>query len=316
LKRFESKNSIGRKRAIHPADRKLKIISALLRWYRKCGRKLPWRNEKDPYRILVSEVMLQQTQVTRVMAKYPEFLKKFPTFRKLAHAKTSEVIRTWRGMGYNNRALRLQNLSKIIVSDLGGKLPHSVEDLEKLPGIGRYTSHAIACFAYGQSVPVVDTNVARVLGRLHPVAKARSLQRPADVWTVARQHLPGSSAHDWNQALMDLGATICTAARPRCEICPLKSLCPSAHRWQRKTIRQSRREPGRKGIPNRIYRGKTIEVLRDLKPGTSMSPSSLARKIVAGYAERDQRWFLALLKSLERDGLVRMIGRTRISLPE
>ena len=260
--------------------------------------------------------MLQQTQVARVRAKYPEFLKKFPTFRKLAHARTSEVIRTWRGMGYNNRALRLQNLSKIIVSEFGGKLPHTVGDLEKLPGIGPYTAHAIACFAFGKNVPVVDTNVARILGRLYPAAKARSLRPPEEVWTIAGKHLPSSSAHDWNQALMDLGATICTAAKPQCEICPLKSLCPSAHRWQRKTTRQSRREPGRKGIPNRIYRGKAIEVLRDLKPGSTMSSLSLARKILSGYAERDQRWFLALLRTLERDGLVRMIGRTRISLPE
>jgi A/G-specific adenine glycosylase len=304
------------KRFAEPENRKRKIITALLRWYRQHGRELPWRNEKDPYRILVSEVMLQQTQVARVMAKYPEFLRKFPTFRKLAHARTSAVIRSWRGMGYNNRALRLQALSRIVVADVGGKLPQNVEDLLQLPGIGRYTAHAIACFAFGQRVPVVDTNIARVFGRLHPVHKGKSLRPTAEVWTLASQHLPRSNAHDWNQALMDLGATICTAARPRCEICPLKLLCPSAHSKPRKVSRRSRREPGRNGIPNRIYRGKAIEILRDLRPGESMNSSSLARKVLGGYSGEDRRWFLALLRSLERDGLVRMRGRARISLPE
>ncbi len=304
------------RRFAHQEDRKRKITSTLLRWYRRHGRELPWRNEKNPYRVLVSEVMLQQTRVARVLVKYLEFLRKFPTFTKLAQARTSEVIRTWRGMGYNSRALRVQALSRIIVSDFGGKLPHDVESLLQLPGIGRYTAHAIACFAFGKTVAVVDTNIVRVLGRLYPVRKEMSPPQQAEVWTLAEQHLPRTSAHNWNQALMDLGATICTAARPQCEICPLKSLCPSAHNLPRNDTRQPRREPGRNGVPNRIYRGKAIEILRDLRPGKSISSSSLARKILTGYNGQDQRWFLALLKGLERDGLVRMKRRSRLSLPE
>jgi A/G-specific adenine glycosylase len=304
------------RRSTHPENRKRKIISFLLRWYRRHGRELPWRNEKDPYRILVSEVMLQQTQVARVQTKYPEFLRKFPTFKKLAAARTSEVIRTWRGMGYNNRALRLHTLSKIIVREFGGKLPPDIEGLRKLPGIGRYTAHAVACFAFGQQVPVVDTNIMRVLGRLYPMRRNRALPKPEAVWRLAAAHIPRSNTHDWNQALMDLGARICAAARPRCEICPLKSLCPSAHTAPRRVLRRSRVEPGRNGIPNRIYRGKAIEILRDLKPGRTMSSLSLARKIVTDFSERDRPWFLSLLESLERDGMVRMWGRTRISLPD
>jgi A/G-specific adenine glycosylase len=260
--------------------------------------------------------MLQQTQVSRVMVKYREFLRNYPSFRKLAQATPSQLIRTWRGMGYNNRAMRLHNLAKIVVSDFGGKLPHDVEDLQAFPGIGKYTAHAVACFAFGQRVPVVDTNIVRVLGRLYPVSEGKSLRRPADVWELAGGHLPRSNAHDWNQALMDLGATICTAARPRCESCPLKSLCPSAHKRPHPAPRLSRSEPGRNGIPNRIHRGKTIEVLRDLRPGTSITPTSLARQILIGYSERDRHWFLTLIKGLERDGLIKLKGRSRISLPE
>jgi A/G-specific adenine glycosylase len=304
------------RRSTHPENRKRRIISALLRWYRRDGRELPWRNEKDPYRILVSEVMLQQTQVARVQTKYREFLREFPTFRRLAEARTSEVIRTWRGMGYNGRALRLHLLSKIIVREFGGKLPSDIESLRKLPGIGRYTAHAIACFAFRQQVPVVDTNIIRVLGRLYPVQSNGALPGPEIVWKLAAAHLPRSDAHDWNQALMDLGATICTAARPRCEICPLRSLCPSAHAAPRMVLRRSRVEPGRNGIPNRIYRGKAIDILRDLKPGKSMSSLSLARKIATDFSERDRPWFRSLLESLERDGMVRMRGQTRISLPD
>jgi len=304
------------KRFTRPLNPKRKIVSALLRWYRKHGRELPWRNEKDPYRILVSEVMLQQTQVARVQTKYSEFLRKFPTFRKLAAARTSEVIRTWRGMGYNNRALRLQGLSKIVIREFGGRLPQEIENLRKLPGIGRYTAHAIACFAFGQQVPVVDTNVIRVLGRLYPTRKDTSPLQPEVVWRLATAHVPRSNADDWNQALMDLGATICTAAKPRCEICPLKNLCPSAHAAPRRISRRSRVEPGRNGIPNRIYRGKAIEILRDLEPGRSMSSLSLARKIVADFNERDRPWFRSLLESLKRDGMIRLKGQTRISLPD
>lgn len=293
-----------------------RIIAALLRWYRKNGRSLSWRNEKDPYRILVSEVMLQQTQVASVSTKYPEFLKKFPTLDRLARARTSDVIRIWRGMGYNHRALRLQKLSKIVVQDFGGKIPKNIEDLQSLPGIGRYTAHAVACFAFGQRVPVVDTNIKRVLGRLCPRRKSLPTLQATEMWALAEYHLPRTNTHDWNQALMDLGAAICMAAIPRCELCPLKRLCPSAHMMRQRAARAPKREPGRHGIPNRMYRGKTIEVLRDLKPGRSITSSALARRIMPEYTERDRRWYIVLLQKLERDGLVKLRGRTRISLPD
>jgi A/G-specific adenine glycosylase len=296
--------------------RRSRIISSLLRWYRKNCRDLPWRDEKNPYRILVSEVMLQQTQVSRVLAKYPQFLKDFPTFARLADAKTSKVIRAWRGMGYNNRALRLQNLSRVVVTRYSGRLPGNIADLMNLPGVGRYTAHAVACFAFGERVPVVDTNVARVLGRLYPRRKQSSSAEKTYYWALAEHHLPRTRAHDWNQALMDLGATICTAAKPKCDACPLRTSCPSAFKKSRQNSNRSRNEPGRGGVPNRIYRGRAVEVLRNLRPGGWMTSSQLARKIKSDFNGQDQRWFISLLRGLERDGLVRGRGRSRISLPD
>ena len=303
--------STRRKKSI---ARRLRIISSLLRWYRKHGRDLPWRDEKNPYRILVSEVMLQQTQVSRVLIKYPQFLRDFPTLQRLARAKSSDVIRSWRGMGYNNRALRLLNLSRDVITNDHGTIPGNIEALMNLPGIGRYTAHAVACFAFGKRVPIVDTNIARVLGRLYPPKKGTADEGKRDFWTLAENHLPKKNAHDWNQALMDLGSTICSAGRPKCNICPLRTMCPSAHKISRQNVARSRNEPGRSGIPNRIYRGRAIEVLRNLRPGGWITSSQLARSIKSDFNGNDRAWFNSLLRALARDGLIR--GRNRISLPD
>ena len=298
------------------ASRKSAITSSLLRWYRKHGRDLPWRGEKDPYRILVSEIMLQQTQVSRVLTKYPEFLKQFPTFTQLARARTSRVIRAWRGMGYNNRALRLHELSKRVVTDLSGRLPRDVDELMDLPGLGRYTAHAMACFAFRKSVPVVDTNVERVLRRLYPTDVLIVRGKKSGIWTLAESHLPRSSVHDWNQALMDLGATICTASAPKCDKCPLSTKCPSAFKPARRGSTRSTPEPGRGGIPNRIYRGRAVEALRNLKRGERITPMRLARSIKPDFRRRDRRWFDLLVRGLERDGLLLIKTRRTISLPD
>lgn len=260
--------------------------------------------------------MLQQTQVERVLVKYPEFLKRYPTLAKLARASTSEVIKAWQGMGHNSRALRLQKLARIALEDFDGELPRETGELEKLPGIGRYTAHAVACFAFRKQVPVVDTNIARVLARLLPPARNPAASRKVDLWTLAEALLPARNVPDWNQALMDLGATICTAAKPRCGLCPLKALCASAHKIQRKQDRSPKLEPSRDGIPNRIYRGRVIEVLRTLSPGGSIRSSLLARAIKTDFRRSDRRWFSSLLLNLERDGLVRLHGLTRVSLPD
>ena len=268
--------------------------------------------------------MLQQTQVSRVMQKFPVFLKRFPTFGRLARAKSSDAIRAWRGMGYNNRVLRLQQLARTIEQHFGGRLPERVEQLRELPGIGPYTAHAVGCFAFGKQVPVADTNIARVLHRLFPkgTGLGSSRQRSSGkmtTWELAERILPRNRAYEWNQALMDLGATLCTSRSPRCEPCPLQALCPSAHTVQHDRRKPTRREPGRNGVPNRIYRGRVVEVLRNLNGQRSINSNVLAKTVKQDYRHHDRRWFAELLCNLERDGLVqlrRFKSEVRVSLPE
>ncbi|MBI3112781.1 MAG: A/G-specific adenine glycosylase [Ignavibacteriales bacterium] len=305
-----------------PQHRQSRITGALLRWYRRNGRALPWRRENDQYRILVSEIMLQQTQVRRVLELYPRFLKRFPTFRSLANARTSSVIRAWRGMGYNNRALRLQQTARTILQQHDGKLPGTVETLQQLPGIGRYTAHALVCFVFGEPVPVVDTNIIRVLSRLFPRAISRDRSGKVNVeavWTAARSILPRQNAYRWNQALMDLGATICTSFNPQCDRCPVTAFCPSAFRIKKRSPGTKKVEPGREGIPNRLYRGKVVEVLRNVNGRRFLSFSHLAKQVKPNYGERDKRWLRGILHGLERDGLIatkRRGSTLLVSLPE
>ncbi len=279
-----------------PSPRAEALHRNVLRWYRRSGRRLPWRRTRNPYRILVSEIMLQQTQVSRVLSHYPGFLKKFPDFWRLARASTADVLRAWRGMGYNNRAVRLRSLAKTVTERHHGKLPSSIGELRSLPGIGRYTAHAVACFAFAAHAPVVDTNIARVLSRLYPSG--------SDAWEIADRVLPKMDAYTWNQALMDLGAGICTASSPDCGSCPLSRLCPSAYRIARSKNPAPRKEPGRNGIPNRIYRGRIVDVLRGRNGSGAISSEKLGRLINPAFSPRDKRWLKQLLSSLEKDGVI------------
>jgi len=286
-----------------------RIQKTLLRWYSRNRRDLPWRKTKNPYRILLSEIMLQQTQVSRVLQKYPAFLKKFPDFRALAHARTSEVIVAWRGMGYNNRAVRLQQLAREVIETHGGTLPQSASELDTLPGIGRYTAHALACFAFGQTVPVVDTNVRRVLQRLFP----KALRKKGE-WETARLALPKRRAYNWNQALMEFGALVCTATAPKCDVCPVKRFCPSAFPMRsRVRTSTSSAEPKHDGLPNRIYRGRIIEALRD--SGRSISTLRIGQAVKPAYRKKDEAWLFALLKKLQKEGLIELKKNRSVSLP-
>lgn len=297
-----------------------KLHRAILRWYDRNGRDLPWRHDHDPYRILVSEIMLQQTQVSRVLELYPRFLKRFPTFRSLAQARPSSVIRAWRGMGYNNRALRLQQTAKIITRDHAGSFPKTIVQLQELPGIGRYTAHALACFILEKPVAVVDTNIVRVLSRLFPKSiPVLSSGKPflQNAWIVAGKILPRNHAYRWNQALMDLGAMLCTASNPRCDHCPVVRHCPSSFRVQRRVL-PKRMEPGRDGIPNRIYRGRVVEILRYANGDGFLSFTRLAKQVKANYRDHDRRWLLGVLEGLVKDGLIEKQQRGRnfyFSLP-
>jgi A/G-specific adenine glycosylase len=200
----------------------------LLAWWARHRRDLPWRRTRDPYRVLVSEVMLQQTQVQRVVPKYREFLRHYPTLADLAAAHVADVRRLWYPLGYNARPVRLHRIACEAMARYGGRLPDTREALEALPGVGRYTAGAVLAFAYGRDEPVLDTNVSRVLGRvfLGPRRPARRRRRRA-LWDLAAAVLPPGRAWEFNQALMDFGATWCTARAPRCGVCPMRRFCPS-----------------------------------------------------------------------------------------
>jgi A/G-specific adenine glycosylase len=197
----------------------------LLTWYARSGRKLPWRRTRDPYRVLVSEVMLQQTQVSRVVPKYREWLQRYPSLEALAGASAAEVRETWHPLGYNIRPLRLRAIARRVVRRHGGRLPETREGLLALKGIGAYTAGAVLSFAFGRDAAILDTNVRRVLRRVW--MGERSRVRDGALWELAAQLLPPGRAYDFNQALMDLGATICTARSPRCGTCPLAGVCAS-----------------------------------------------------------------------------------------
>jgi A/G-specific adenine glycosylase len=200
----------------------------LLTWYRKHGRSLPWRHTDDPYHILVSEIMLQQTQVDRVLPKYREWLAKYPSFEALASAPAADLLRTWYPLGYNIRPRRLQFIAREAVTRFGGELPSDEETLRSFPGIGQYTAGAIRSFAFGQRAAILDTNVARVLLRVFfggGDAKRHATRRR--LWQLSEALVPRRHVFDFNQALMDFGATVCVARQPICDGCPLRRMCRS-----------------------------------------------------------------------------------------
>ena len=210
-----------------PAARQ-RVRKRLLAWYRANGRDLPWRHTADPYHILVSEMMLQQTQVDRVLPKYHEWLQKFPSLEALATAAEADVTETWRPLGYNIRPRRLQSIARESVSRYGGQLPSDHETLLSFKGIGAYTAGAIRSFAFGQRAAILDTNVARVLYRVF-VAKGdiKSHAMRKQLWALSEVLVPHKHVFDFNQALMDFGATVCVARKPRCNACPMTRSCSS-----------------------------------------------------------------------------------------
>lgn len=293
----------------------------LLDWYAAEQRTLPWRETSDPYAILVSEIMLQQTQVDRVLPKYYQFLAAFPTLQALADAPTSEVISAWVPLGYNMRAVRLQSIARQVIAEHGGKIPDTIEELLTLKGIGRYTAGAIACFAYRKPVATVDTNIRRVLHRIfvgleHPEPKLNDAQSLA----LAEQVLPHDEAYNWNQALMDLGATICTSNNPQCTRCPIQEACLAYEELAQHSLfptgsvlRQLRKVAEKKSNyqtqpftqSNRYFRGRVIDRLRTLDNEQRLSLAELGPVLKPDYQEEtDLPWLQKLLKGLAKDGLI------------
>jgi A/G-specific adenine glycosylase len=279
------------------------IHKAALDWYAKHARSFPWRSQRDPYRILISEMMSQQTQISRVVGFYENWLQNFPTFSVLASASKQDVLREWSGLGYNSRALRLHSIAKIVVTDLDGKLPRSVDALLLLPGIGRYTAHAVVCCAYRKPVPVVDVNIQRVLSRVFfEVQSADEMLPDKEAWTIASAVLQKDDAFRWNQALMDIGALFCTARSPKCDACPLRKFCMSAGvpALTLPVAKKTKKEPAFHGMPRRVYRGKVLKMLQ----AGPMSEEDIAQRLWTEWGDAEYVWLRHVLAEMEKSELI------------
>jgi A/G-specific adenine glycosylase len=282
----------------------------LLTWFQANRRDLPWRQTRDPYEILVSEVMLQQTQVDRVIPYYYAFLERFPSVQALANAPTAEVIRVWAGLGYNRRAVNLQRTAQYVVNEYGGLFPDTVDELKKLPGIGPYTAGAIACFAFEQDVPFFDTNMRRVLHRYSfGVDVPRPTATEREVTKVAAEAVPPGGGWEWNQALIEFGALQCTARKPACVVCPLQQQCAAFPEIQSalaelpKGVRLKREAPY--SGSNRFYRGRVIAALREQPSGAAngINLPLLGPLVREGFSDADLPWLYEVVQGLSRDGL-------------
>jgi A/G-specific adenine glycosylase len=285
------------------------VRRAIRRWYLTNARDLPWRRTRDPYCILVSEVMLQQTQVDRVVPKYRAFLVRFPTLRSLAMAPLADVLRIWSGLGYNSRAKRLWECAKAIDAGHGSCVPSDIDALRRLPGIGRYTASAVASFGFGAREAVVDVNVRRVLSRA--LLGRESIADPA-AWSLAAAALPRAGAGAWSQALMDVGARFCQPL-PDCAACPARRACAFAAGEKAPKIKRKPKRSETFFGSRRYYRGR---VVRALAGAPSLRVLALGEQVKDGFATTDLPWLRALLADLEREGLIALNARRdRAALP-
>ncbi len=279
---------------------------ALYRWYEINGRhELRWRQTRDPYAVLVSEVMLQQTQVSRVSPHFERWMARWPTVEALAASRPAEVIREWAGLGYNRRALHLWNAARVVAAN--GRFPRSVQQLAYLPGVGEYTASAVACFAFGRHVSVADTNVARVLVRSLGGCATASEVPSDDRRSLVACSLPRREAQRWNLALMDLGAMVCTERAPKCGACPLASWCEWRRRGYPPTTAARPTGAGFEST-SRFARGRLLAALRDAPAGLTLAQARA--RLPADHRPHTQTY----LRALERDGLA-AFGASRWSLP-
>jgi A/G-specific adenine glycosylase len=286
---------------------------SLLVWHRKHGQPAPWRESGDPYQVLVAAVMAQQTQMSRVLPKFDEFIAAFPTVDALAAAPAANVLRRWAPLGYNLRALRLHRAAQLIARR--GRFPCSAAELQQIDGVGPCTAAVIASFAYAQPAPAIDTNVRRIIERVVGADELNDGTLLDVAGTLISRRAPGR----WNQALMDLGATVCTARTPRCNACPLARWCRSRRRFSKRTRRVAEtRAFYRTQVPfhgsRRYYRGRIVQALRELPPGASLSH----RNLLDALPHRDgldAATLADIIESLKRDGLVRVLASGCLRLP-
>ncbi|MDO8649220.1 MAG: hypothetical protein Q7R81_05560 [Candidatus Peregrinibacteria bacterium] len=312
-------------------DRLAGFTATIWQWFSRCKRTLPWRDlppedlDDRAYRILVSEIMLQQTQVPRVEVIFRSFLRTFPTLEALGHASNKEVLIAWRGMGYNSRALRLRDAALRIVEGRGGEFPTEMEELQSISGIGHYTAAAIRNFAFHIPTPCLDTNIRRILHRVFVGPEnhdgtwkkedAFLLTIADDVLSSALETDPDRTTADWHAALMDFGSLVCTKRNPKWDICPLTNaglMKTTARNFPKhfplSTVHYPlRREPGRTVggvfVPNRIFRGRVVEELRDASKGLTLE--QIGKRITVDWSAREHRdWLKALLEKLKKDALI------------
>jgi A/G-specific adenine glycosylase len=257
------------------------IQKQLLRWFARHARKLPWRSaaaRRDPYRIWVSEIMLQQTQVATVIPYYRRWLRLFPNIRALAAAKPAAVLKAWEGLGYYSRARNLHAAAREVVRHHGGRLPATRDGLLALPGIGRYTAGAILSIAFGQPEPLVDGNVARVLARLFAIRQnVKSTVGQATLWKLAGRLVPTKQPGAFNESLMELGATVCTPQNPRCPKCPVRKLCAALLGGEAARLPNTGKRP-----QSRLVRQRALLIRRD---GRLLIRQRPAGGLLAGFWE-------------------------------
>jgi len=289
------------------------LQAALLGWYARDGRAdLPWRVRRDPYSTVVSEFMLQQTQVDRVAPKFAAFVARFPDFASLAAASVADVLREWKGLGYNSRAVRLKRLADAVAAEHGGAMPRDLAELRALPGIGPYTASAVRAFAYDEDDAACDVNVRRVVHRAFYGLEFPAKATARDLDARALAIVPPGRAHDWNSAMMDLGATVCTARAPKCDACPLAAWCVAAP-IDPASLEVARKRHAKPLSPQaglrferttRYARGRIVDRLRELPPGSAISLLDLHRDLESVLPERTLGDVGVVVAALERDGLV------------
>ncbi len=325
----------------------IKLFHTLIfEWFKKHGRILPWRMkqefkdlgvreetiasyfskiwDRNPYHVVISELMLQQTQVDRVLPKFEAFLKAFPTVLNLSNAKLSEVLILWKGLGYNRRAIFLHKMAQTIVKDFDGVFPKKEEELLKLPGVGGYTARAILAFGYGQDVGVIDTNIKRIYARAVFGDEFVNLDvSKKEFEQVVDESVPKGMGDPWNQSLMDFGALICTASSPKCDLCPIQTICEAnrkakdagflSYADQLKVQKPKGNKKKEKVLfknTDRYFRGKIIDILRE----HPVHMKDLQKILVDTYGLSDLTRFGQIIETLIVDGLIVISGST-VSLP-
>jgi len=303
---------------IHHATRQRfrSIVPRLLEWHRNNQRSFLWRGlRRSPYVVLVSEFMLQQTGAKQVEKHLQEFLRQFPTVKKLAAASRPEVIRAWHGLGYNRRAINLHRAAKAITEQ--GRFPKTLDELRALPGVGLYTASAMLAFAHNADVPVVDVNIERVLSRLWKRMPNFAATLPMrDIYELDASILPKGRSSQWHEALMDLGATICIKNKPKCSACPLRTTCPSAKGMKQPLRETTNVEPTYFGQPRRIWRGRILQLV---SKNEDIKNRALFAHLKKHYAISDSSFVpfvTSILTKLKAEGFLTRTKKGALQLAE